>query len=60
MKKQHAFSKPNLNSSEYSNKDWPRDFDFRTEVAEQQEIIEQKEGIKQPFAKPLSCSEYDF
>ena len=60
MNKQNAFSQTTLNSQEYSNKDWPRDFDFRAEVAEQQEIIEQKEAIGQSFSQPLTCSEYDF
>ncbi|GGK55296.1 hypothetical protein [Amphritea balenae] len=59
MNQQHAYSKQDQNSPEYQNQDWPRDFDFRTEVAEQQEIITPDAANKQA-PQPLTCSEYDF
>lgn len=32
------------NKFDYDNKDWPRDFDIRIEVAEQREVLESVKG----------------
>ncbi len=54
MNKQHPNSPTEIKRSEYRNTDWPRDFDFRIEVAEQKEVIEQ------PIPQQSECSEYDY
>lgn len=54
MKQETPYSYSATEKHEHSHKDWPRDFDFRVQVAEQKEVI------KPSASKPLDCSEYDF
>lgn len=49
-----------LNSQLEQRENWPRDFDFRVEVAEQQEMIQQKTSTLANKTAVLCCSEYDF
>lgn len=48
-------------SKNYDNTAWPRDFDIRIEVAEQQEVVQGSHEQKQVAGNKIwHLSEYDF